>query len=225
MNENNHLNLFHYFIQRDIAIITIIGVMVAISKYFNDTTDADILIVSILASLFAIFLLVVLIIDALWLIGKRMYIEREKPIMELLGSFVSYIGICITICFVLLLVIALGVVTFKSHPSEVSLIFLSVESLVGFAIGLILSFFIIMKTNTVNKLFFTMVGIIIVMTILSAAIGKAPPMTELINNPSGHLMEILVFWAFTSAMICLIVSIGKGYYWMVTRKPDSWDKK
>jgi len=65
MENNNNENFFNRFIKRNLPIITIIGVFLAISKYFyGDGSDPNAVGISIICTIFVVFLLIIFLIDS-----------------------------------------------------------------------------------------------------------------------------------------------------------------
>jgi hypothetical protein len=78
--------------------MTIIGVFLAVSKYFyGDGSDPNSVQISIICTIFVIFLLLMFLIDSFWFILKQTHEDFNKPLIQFLIAYPTYIPSIITI--------------------------------------------------------------------------------------------------------------------------------
>jgi hypothetical protein len=141
-------NFFNRYIRRNLPIITIIGVFLAVSKYFyGDGSDTNSVQISIICTIFVIFLLLMFLIDSFWFILKQTREDFNKPILQFFVAYPTYIPSIITIFFVFMLTVTITLSTIKDHISEVNLIIIFSEFFVGFFIAAIGLLYILIKVN------------------------------------------------------------------------------
>ncbi|MCX6683150.1 MAG: hypothetical protein NTZ37_00225 [Methanoregula sp.] len=209
-------DFFHYFIKRNFAVISIIGIFLAVSKYFyGDGTDVNSVGISIIATIFAIFLLIVLLIDSMVCLIKSTKEEFQKPIIKFSVSYLPYIAVIITICFIAFLVYALSWTAAHDHPTEVNLIILIIELFSGFFVAAVVTLYVLIRVNEPLQLGAIFLFSTIVMFVLFYGFNlQNLKGADIINQPFskavwviGLLPIIELIW-FTS-FIKIIIKIQK----------------
>jgi hypothetical protein len=202
-------DFFHYFIRRNIAIITIIGIFLALSKYIvGDGTDPNAVGLSIIATIFAVFLLIVLILESLVCIIKRTREEFKKPILQFILSYLPYIAAIITVSFIIIFVYALTFSTIQEHPADVNLLILIIELLVGFFIAAVIVLYVLLQVNEfwhLAVIFFTTIILMIVLVFgfdLQHTTGAS-----LINQPFSK--GLWVMWLLPTLDIMFFIPVIK----------------
>lgn len=148
MANDTEENFFTRFLKRNLPIITIIGVFLAVSKYFyGDGTDTNSVQISIICTIFVIFLLLMFLIDSFWFILKQTREDFNKPLFHFIMAYPTYIPSIITIFFVFMLTLIITLSTIKDHISDVNLIIIFAEFFVGFFIAAIGLLYILLKVN------------------------------------------------------------------------------
>jgi hypothetical protein len=165
MNEED-TNFFVRFIQRNLPILSIIGVFLAVAKYiYGDGTDVNAIQTSVICTIFVIFLLLMFIIDSFSYIFKQTREEFKKPFFEFLKSYPAYIPSIITIFFIVLLTFAISLSTVQKYPSDVPIFIIFIEMCVSFTFAAIIGLYIIFKLD--SKI---IVGLILIVTLVSLLI-------------------------------------------------------
>jgi hypothetical protein len=217
MNSEEPDDFFHYFIKRNFSIISIIGIFLAISKYFsgNGGNQND-LTIAIIATLFAIFLLFVLIIDSSYCIIRRTQEEFKKPILEFIIAYLPYIAAIITLIFVCFLVLGLIFSAIQTHPIELNIFVFLIEIFVGILLSAVAVAYILIQVKDLQKL-----GIIAILSLIFLfIIGYAIDIyhknsSDIINNP--NLLTYALLWllpifefSFMAAIIKLFSNVPRS---------------
>ncbi|MDO9550381.1 MAG: hypothetical protein Q7J03_05350 [Methanoregula sp.] len=188
-------NFFNRFIKRNLPIISIIGVFLAVSKYFYaDGTNLESVQISIICTMFVIFLLLMFLIDSFWSILKQTREDFNKPLIKFLIAYPTYIPSIITIFFVIMLTVAITFTMIKGHVAEVNLIIIFTEMFVGFFIAAIGLLYILIRVNDKKIL----VGLLFISFAIVIPLGlfgdlQHQDSLHVFNEPFAR--SLLFFWA------------------------------
>jgi drug/metabolite transporter (DMT)-like permease len=207
-------DFFHYFIKRNFPIISIIGIFLAISKYFsgNGSTQND-LFISLVATIFAIFLLCVFVIDSSYCMIKRTQEEFKKPILEFILAYLPYIAAITTLIFVCLLVSGLIFFAIQTHPFETNLIVFIIELFVGILLSAVAVAYIFIQIKEPQKLVIILIISVLSMFFIAFAIDIFhKSASDLLKNPNLQTFALLwllpiVEFSFVGAVIKLFSNV------------------
>jgi len=209
--------LIYKFLSKNLPIISIIGIFLAISKYFiGDGTDPNSVFISIIASFLAIVLLIVLLIDTGLYISKRVNENLKKSPLEFIFSSISDIAVIIIVIILALLVYGLIFLLFARYPSEVNLLLVSIELLFGIIVSCVIGAYIGLKINKSQYL-----GAILVITFLLVLIMEI--VFDIPNAPSPILiLQPLSFfvWLMPILELTFIITLFKIIFIYSKKKQD-----
>jgi len=209
VSANEEEDFFHYFLRRNIAIITIIGIFLALSRYIiGDGTDPNAVGLSIVATVFAVFLLIIFILDSLGCIIKRTREEFKKPILQFILSYLPYIAAIITVCFIIFFVYALTFSVIQEHPAEVNLLILIIELLAGFFIAAVIILYVLIRVNEILHLFVICLITIVLLVILVYGFDlQHTTGLSLINQPFSR--GLWVIWMLPTLDLMVFITVIK----------------
>lgn len=183
------------FLQDNFQILALIGVFVAVAKFFAiDTANKNdaIAFLSILSTLLVIFLLGIFVISAVIQIIRNTRSKLDQGFIEFTRSSIADITKMIIVIIVAFIAIVLVLILIDQYPTQLQISLIILEMFIGLIIAAIFSIFILIRVRSLKSSFLAFAAISILTFIIGFAIDLQHNRTFNIMSLSAHSIGLIL---------------------------------